>query len=294
MKFEKISFSVIGGDQRQIKLCDYLINHGYRVNIFGFSNVEVNPLVKKSETLEEAIKYSNIIIGPIPCSQNDRDLFAKYYGGKVKVEDIFKVMNKHQIFMAGRLTDKIQKNLTEYGITYIDLLEREDMAVRNAIPTAEGAIQYAMENSDITLHGSKCMVLGFGRCGKVLAHMLKGIGADLSVEARSLQDLAYIESYGYKPVPLGELTSYIDQYDFIFNTIPSLILDSKRLIKMKEDCLIIELASKPGGVDLETANKLGIKVIDGQSLPGKVAARTAAKIIFDTILNAYSDLGVIL
>lgn len=151
-----------------------------------------------------------------------------------------------------------------------------------------------MENSEITLHGSKCIVLGFGRCGKVLAHMLKGIGADLSVEARSGVDLAYIESYGYHPVPLKDLTDYIGQYDFIFNTIPSLVLDEKRLVGVKEDCLVIELASKPGGIDFEVAKRLGIKVVDGQSLPGKVAPETAAKIIFDTILNAYSDMGVIL
>ncbi|HHX59638.1 MAG TPA: hypothetical protein GX707_02695 [Epulopiscium sp.] len=151
-----------------------------------------------------------------------------------------------------------------------------------------------MVNSQITLHGSKCIVLGFGRCGKVLAHMLKGIGADLSVEARSQIDLAYIQSYGYNPVPLKDLAEYIGQYDFIFNTIPSLVLDEKKLMNMKKDCLIIELASKPGGIDVEAAKRVGIKVVDGQSLPGKVAPETAAKIIFDTILNAYSDMGVML
>ena len=135
MKFERISFSVIGGDQRQIKLCNHLILHGYSVSMFGFSNTPVNPLVKQYASLEEAIKYSNIIIGPIPCSQNDRDLFTRYYDKNVPVEDVFKAMNKRQIFMAGRLTEKIQTFLSEYGITSIDLLERDDMAIRNAIPT---------------------------------------------------------------------------------------------------------------------------------------------------------------
>lgn len=135
MKFEKISFSVIGGDQRQVKLCNHLIDHGYGVNMFGFSNVEVNPLVKQCNTLEEAVKHSNIVIGPIPCSQNDKDLFTRYYDATVTVEDVLKAMNTRQIFMAGRLTERIQKILTEYDLTYIDLLERDDMAIRNAIPT---------------------------------------------------------------------------------------------------------------------------------------------------------------
>jgi len=168
------------------------------------------------------------------------------------------------------------------------------VGIANAIPTAEGALQYAMTNSQITLHGSRCLVLGFGRCGKVLAHMLKGIGANLSVEARSPADLAYIESYGYISVPLGNIGQSMDQYDFIFNTIPTMILDEKKLKKVQKKCVIIELASKPGGVDLNAAKRLGIKMIDAQSLPGKVAPETAAKIIFDTILNAYSEMGVIL
>ncbi|HHX59634.1 MAG TPA: hypothetical protein GX707_02675 [Epulopiscium sp.] len=135
MKFEKISFSVIGGDTRQVKLCNHLIQHDYPVSMFGFSNIQVNSSVKQCKSLEEAINDSDIIIGPIPCSQNDKDLFTMYYDKKIKVEDVLKRMNKHQIFMAGRLTEKIQKNLTEYDITYIDLLERDDMAIRNAIPT---------------------------------------------------------------------------------------------------------------------------------------------------------------
>ena len=135
MKLERLSFSVIGGDLRQIKLCDYLISHGYPVSVFGFSNMEMNPLAKKCKTLEEAIDHADIIIGPIPCSQNDRDLFTAYHEKVIAIEDVFKKMNKNQIFMAGRLTQVIEKSLVQYGITYIDLLERDEMAIRNAIPT---------------------------------------------------------------------------------------------------------------------------------------------------------------
>lgn len=138
MKFEKISFSVIGGDRRQVKLCNYLISHGFPVSMFGFSNIEINPLVKQCSTLSEAVKDANIVIGPIPCSQNDKDLFTRYYHEKVTVEEVFKAMNTRQIFMAGRLTEKIQKLLTEYDLTYIDLLERDDMAIRNAMATKVG------------------------------------------------------------------------------------------------------------------------------------------------------------
>jgi len=135
MKFEEMSFSIIGGDLRQIKLCDHLIEQGYPVSVFGFSNMKMNPLAQKCGSLEEAIDYTDIVIGPIPCSQNDKDLFAAYHKPVIEVEDVIKAINKQQIFMAGRLTESIQKILVQYGITYIDLLQRDDMAIRNAIPT---------------------------------------------------------------------------------------------------------------------------------------------------------------
>ena len=134
MKFEQLSFAIVGGDLRQVKLCEYLISQGHRVNVFGFNNIELNPLVRNCEGLGETIKYADIVIGPIPCSQNNHHLFTKYYDKMILVEDVFKSMNQHQIFMAGRLTPTIQKLIIQYGLKSIDFLERDDMAIRNAIP----------------------------------------------------------------------------------------------------------------------------------------------------------------
>jgi dipicolinate synthase subunit A len=134
--------------------------------------------------------------------------------------------------------------------------------------------------------------LGFGRIGKILARMLLGIGANVTVEARKYQDLAWIKSYGYNGVHLNQLEKVIGNYDVIFNTIPSVILDTEILSKIKKDCLVIDLASKPGGVDFEMARDMGLKVIWALSLPGKVAPNTAGNIIKDTIFNIIDELGV--
>jgi hypothetical protein len=78
--------------------------------------------------------------------------------------------------------------------------------------------------------------------------------------------------------------------DIIFNTVPSLILDADMLTKTARNTLIIDLASRPGGVDFEAAHKMGIKVIWALSLPGKVAPDTAGDIIGKTILNILDEL----
>ena len=153
----------------------------------------------------------------------------------------------------------------------------------NAIPTAEGAIQIAMEKSKITLHGSKCLILGFGRIGKILAKMLIGIGADVYCEARKHSDIAWIKSYGYNAIDLTELDTYLNDFDFIFNTIPHLILDKDKLSLINKECVFIDLASKPGGIDFDEAKNLELQTEWALALPGKVAPRTSANYIYQII-----------
>ena len=102
--------------------------------------------------------------------------------------------------------------------------------------SAEGAIQVAMEQSLKTIHGSNSLVMGFGRIGKILSKMLNGIGAKVYCEARKSTDLAWIEAYGFNSINLKDIEDYLPKFDFIFNTIPVMILDKTRLEKVKKDC----------------------------------------------------------
>ena len=104
---------------------------------------------------------------------------------------------------------------------------REEFAVRNAVPTAEGAIMIAMELSEGTINGSNCLVTGYGRIGKVLSEMLKGLGANVTVSARKPSDLSWIQLNGYQAVRTSQLADLTCKFDFVFNTIPSFILPEK-------------------------------------------------------------------
>lgn len=282
--------SVLGGDERSIKLAKLLRKDGHNIKLFGFDRLENNTL-EISEKLDLAIKESNIVIGPLPCSNDNTLLNTPLYSEKIIIEEIFKNMTSNQLFIAGKISNEISSIASFYNINTIDLLRREEMAVLNAIPTAEGAIQVAMEELDITIHGANTMVLGFGRIGKVLANMLQGIGANVYVEARNYTDLAWISSYGYIPLHLNEIGAYIHEMDVIFNTIPYMVLNEEMLLKLRKESLIVDLASIPGGVDFEKSKELGIKTVWALGLPGKVAPMTAAKIMKDTIYNIIEELG---
>lgn len=170
--------------------------------------------------------------------------------------------------------------------------EKINSHIPNAVPTAEGAIEIAIAETPFTIHGSKSLVLGYGKIGKILSKDLYALGAQTYVEARKYADLAMIEGHGYEPLPLDNLKDHIHEFDIIFNTIPSLILDDEILTKVKKDALIIDLASKPGGIDFDAAKAYGLKVIWALSLPGKIAPVSSGAIIKDTIMNIIKELGV--
>ncbi|MBZ4646377.1 MAG: dipicolinate synthase subunit [Petroclostridium sp.] len=286
------SFAIIGGDLRQIKMANGLAKDGYGVKIFGFSDIEFHKDIIQANNIQEAVSGVDVIVAPLPCSLDNETVNAPFYNERIYFNDLFKQMLRNQLFVGGKISEKINNLAKVYNIYVIDYFEREELTVLNAIPTAEGAIQIAMEELPITLHNSNCLVLGFGRIGKILSKMLVGIGANVTVEARKYEDLAWIKSYGYTGVHLNKLGEIIGNYDVIFNTIPSVILNTEILSKIKKDCLVIDLASKPGGVDFDMARDMGIKTIWALSLPGKVAPDTAGDIIKDTIFNIIDELGV--
>ncbi|NLT20345.1 MAG: dipicolinic acid synthetase subunit A, partial [Syntrophomonadaceae bacterium] len=71
--------------------------------------------------------------------------------------------------------------------------------------------------------------------------------------------------------------------DFVYNTIPNMILTKDVLTHANPDILIIDLATQPGGTDFEAANQLGLKAILAPGLPGKVAPVYAGKILAQVI-----------
>ncbi len=146
-------------------------------------------------------------------------------------------------------------------------------------------MQIALEEMGVTLHRARALVLGYGRVGQLTAHRLAALGARVTVAARRYDALAWAEAYGHDALHLGELSGYLCGFDLVVNTVPSRVLPRELLAQLKGGCLVIDLASKPGGVDFQSAAELGVRCVWALSLPGKVAPVSAGTAIRDTVYN---------
>ncbi len=281
------SFGIIGGDKRQIALAESISEDGYNVYVAGFEKINFyNGIIKA--TVNDVILNSDYIILPLPVTKDYITLNAPFSETKIILNDQIAEKMKGKKVYCGMASKLYQTSEIWEEIELYDYFEREEYMVKNAVPTAEGAIEIAMREYYGTINGSKCLVAGFGRIGKVLSSMLEGLGAKVTVSARKPKDLAWIESLGYQAVKTSKI-SETKGYDLIFNTIPAMTFDAHTLALSAEDSLIIDLASVPGGVDFEAAQRMGIKSIQALSLPGKVAPKAAGEITKFTIYNMIEE-----
>lgn len=277
--------AVIGGDLRVVKLIEMLAKDNIIIKVYALENAE--SLKKISQvyeaiSIEDAIKGVETIISSFPLSSNGIHINTPFSNKNITLEELTTKLNGKTL-IAGGIQKEFYQLAQKQNLNVIDLLKREELVVLNTIATAEGAIQIAMEETIKTIHGSNILVLGFGRIGKTLANMLKGLGANVYCEARKEEDLAWIKIYGYNSIKLCNLKSGLNKFDIIINTIPSLILKREEISCLKKDCVVIDLASSPGGIDIEEAKKQGIKTIWALALPGKVAPFTSAEFIKETL-----------
>lgn len=290
-----LTFSFIGGDQRQLYAASLIDSSGYHVRIYGFGTNDGNlaPRIYRAGSLDDCVSGADVIVLPIPYTLDSRTINTPLSSAEIGISEVCAAAaQSNSLILGGKIGEPLKGLCADAGLSLADYSVRPEFEIMNAVPTAEGAIECAMANTPFTLNDSTCMVIGYGRIGKLLSKKLSALGADIIATARRHSDIAWIQSHGFTACKTNSLTERISECDIVFNTVPHRVLDFKALSAAKPGVLIIDLASRPGGVDFETAKELGRRVIWALSLPGKVAPYTAGKIIKDTILNIMEELEV--
>ncbi len=282
---KKGDVTVIGADLRQIYMINNLYEKGYTVYTYGINNDLITDKIRKTSSLHEAISRSNILICPIPFSKNNKDIaFLNLYEDK-NVKHFMEGLNSNHILFAGLIPDYLSSYCNRNKIVCYDFMKMNDVAILNAIATAEGTIAEAIKRSLINLHGSRCLVLGFGRCAQILASKLKAFDADICVSARTKDACALATAYGYFGILLDKLDQDLDSFDFVFNTIPAMVLARDKLEKLSPHVTIIDIASSPGGIDYSASESLNLNASLCLGLPGIYSPKSSGEILADVVEN---------
>lgn len=285
--------AIVGGDARQIFCGKKLSQNGYEVALYGFDEYKGDVgKCTKCTYMPDAVKGAGVVILPLPSTNDNENINMPLSKDTLKIKKLFESLDKNTLVLCAKCKGTISEISKQYGFDIVDYCEREEFQIANAIPTAESALAIAINEIPKTINSSTCLVMGYGRIGKVLCRHLSSLGAKVYASARKCTDFAKIESLGYEPIHTDEVESVLPKCDVIFNTIPKTVLTQNLLCKIDKGALIIDLASKPGGVDFESAKKANLNVIWALSLPGKTAPVTAGEILCKTALNIISEKAV--
>ncbi|RXI97957.1 dipicolinic acid synthetase subunit A [Anaerobacillus alkaliphilus] len=277
--------AIIGGDARQLEVIRKLIELDAKISLIGFDQLDEG-FVGASKVQLNQVDFSTVeaIMLPVSGTSLEGEIETIFSNEKIVLkEDHLKATPEHCVIFSGISNQYLKSIVKATNRKLIELFERDDVAIYNSIPTMEGTLMMVIQNTDITIHRSNVVVLGFGRVGMTVARAFHALGANVKVAALESNLLARIYEMGFEPIDLAQLANEVQNVDVCINTIPARVLTPTILSKMPTRSLIVDLASKPGGTDFRYAEKRGIKAMLAPGLPGIVAPKTAGQIIANVL-----------
>jgi dipicolinate synthase subunit A len=280
--------AVIGGDARYLELIRQLqATRHIELILVGYDKLEQGFTgLNQTDFSDLDVENLDIVILPITGTDEEGKVETVFSDQEIQMtEEWFGRLKDKAVVFTGITNHHLTELTMKTNTTLIPLLDRDDVAIYNSIPTAEGAIMMAIENTDYTIHSSRVIVAGFGRVGNTVANKFAALGAKVSVATKNSTDLARITEMGLTPIELNKLPEYTSECDLLINTIPAEVITKAAIQNLPSNAVIIDLASKPGGTDFDYAKQRGIEAILARSLPSIVAPKTAGKILADVIIQ---------
>ncbi len=258
---EEKRFAVIGTDGRQRAAAAYLARLGYPV------------------AGEEGLVSADVVLLPTPLA-----------AAKLSLPQLLAQLRPGTMVFAGAVKEREQAIAAAAGVQLFDCLAREELAILNAIPTCEGAIEILLHERDQTLWNSRVLILGFGRIAKLLAQRLAGFGALVTAAARRPDARALALALGYRALEIDRLRQTASEYEILVNTVPAPLIDRETAGFLRQDAFVLDLTSAPGGVDLDAAQQRGIRALRAGGLPAKCAPKTAGRFLAQTVLKMMEEM----
>ena len=259
-------YAVVGGDRRSALLAEMLQREGHRVHSFALEKAELPAGIARDSTLQACTYGADCVLLPTPAERGGL-LYAPLGLVAPPMDEVIGALWPGALVIGGGFAAATVERALREKLRIEDLLRRPDFLQANAAITAEGAIGVLLRESEKTLLGSRCLVAGWGRIGKLLTLRLSALGAYVTAAARRRADRAEAEALGLRAL------------DFVVNTVPARVLSDALLCCLPGDALLLELTSPPGGFDPLLAQNIGLRALTAPGLPGKSAPASAAALL---------------
>lgn len=266
--------SVIGGDERMLYTVKKLKELGYTLNVTGFENSPF-PLPFAPCPLFSAVKAPFLLFG-LPLTRDGKTLLAPFSQTPISIDEIIKGLSPGQKVLGGNLGQQ-KERFEAGGAKVFDYFLDEELTLINACLTAEALVSILIEALPRSLSGAEIALVGYGRIGKYLSHMLKPFGADVTVFARRKEAREEAKTAGNESEPISGLSANSHRFHALVNTVPSPCIGKSELEKINGDCVLIEAASPPYGIDFTLCAEKGFRLIKAFSLPGKYSPLSAGE-----------------
>ena len=256
---------------RRVKLI-YLIELSDKRNIILFNKLkEENAAEGFSFADKKKQEFEGAVVVFSPARKLDKEEAAK--------------LPKDSKVLGGKQSEEVKTVLKQRGISYYNILENENYAVKNAKLTAEGVLSMVICNTDRSVYDIHILILGCGRVGKATALLFGRLGLKTAVASFDIDEYNAHSLYAEKAYYKDGFVQEIGKYDIIINTVPHEILKDNALRKIKPKALVLELASV-SCLDKEMVNKYPFKYVVAGSLPVIYSAESAAEIMLECVVHS--------
>lgn len=277
---------ICGGDERIVLLSGQLGAAGHEVCCFGLDRAELPDGVRRISAPERC----DAAIFPVPVEKAGGELNAPFARSRLSAIEVLDAARDTPIVIGGKLGAKFKETAISNGQRVFDIMQRPEFTAGNAAVTAEGALSRLMNASDKAVQDMRVLVIGWGRIGKLLLQKLRGLGTRPCLMSKNPEARALAGAMGYEALAPDCGNALMSSFDAVINTAPAPVLGE--LSALRDSCILLELASTPGGFDAQKALERGMEYIAAPGLPGKYAPVSAAELIFGAVNNIFKECGI--
>jgi dipicolinate synthase subunit A len=267
LDWPNIRIAVVAGDERDPEIARLAAETGASVSAFGLPWPEGGvPGVERANSSAAAVDGANYLFFPIPLGVGS-ELYAPHAEGPVVADEaLFSKAAPGAWMFCGRARDEILSAAASSGVQVHEYDPDQELMLLRGPAIVEGALQRAIEATDVTINDADVVVVGFGNIGQLLARTLRGLGARVHVAARNPIQRAGAYADGLVPLTLEELPELAPSLDMVFTTVPAPVVDRHVLEKLPPRTLVLDIAPPPDHADLDTAAQLGHRVVWARGL----------------------------